>query len=121
RLVPVCLALLLAACAELPRIVAPDAAPKAAAPQITEETLRERARNQLALGAKQYEAGQYDAAQKNLTEALDHGLLSKADQSRVRKLLAFIHCSSGREAACRDEFRKAFEINPEFSLTVAED
>ena len=124
RILPIALALLLAGCAELPKLLQPApeaAAPKAAAPQITEESLRDRARNQLALGVKQYEAGEYDAAQKSLTASLDHGLLSKVDQSRARKLLAFIHCGSGREAACRDEFRKAFEINPEFSLTVAED
>jgi hypothetical protein len=28
---------------------------------------------------------------------------------------------SGREGLCRDEFRKAFEIYPEFALTAAED
>lgn len=121
RFLPFALALLVAGCAELPKLAAPDAAPKAAAPQITEETLRDRARGQLAAGVKQYDAGEFDGAQKNLTASLDHGLLSKVDQSRARKLLAFIHCASGREAQCRDEFRKAFEINPEFSLSVAED
>jgi len=70
---------------------------------------------------RQYEAGEFDGAVKSLTASLDHGLLSKADQSRARKFLAFSHCVSGREQQCRDEFRKAFEINPEFSLTPAED
>jgi tetratricopeptide (TPR) repeat protein len=123
RLAPLALAVLLAACAELPKMLAPAGGepPKAAAPQITEEMLRDRARDQLAAGVRQYEAGEIDNAQKSLTSSLDHGLLSKPDQSRARKLLAFIHCASGREAACRDEFRKAFEINPEFSLTTAED
>jgi tetratricopeptide (TPR) repeat protein len=58
---------------------------------------------------------------KSLTASLDHGLLSKVDQSRARKFIAFSHCVSGREQQCREEFRKAFEINPEFSLTPAED
>src|SRR5207253_8301800 len=45
----------------------------------------------------------------------------KAEQARARKYLAFIHCLGGREVLCRDEFRKAFEIYPEFALTAAED
>jgi tetratricopeptide (TPR) repeat protein len=105
-----------AGCAELQR-----EAPKPAAPQITEGMLRERAQEQLAQGVKQYDAGEFDSAVKSLTASLDHGLLSKADQSRARKYLAFTHCASGREQQCREEFRKAFEINPEFSLTPAED
>jgi Tfp pilus assembly protein PilF len=122
RALPLVVAMLLAACAEMPKFGAqPDAAPKPAAPQITEDSLRERAREHLAQGVKQYEAGEYDNAQRNLGAALDHGLLIKADQARARKLMAFIHCVSGREAHCRDEFRKAFEIYPDFALTSAED
>jgi len=114
------LVLAAAGCAQMPGQQQP--APQApAAPQITESVLRDRAKEQLALGQRQYDAGEYDAAFKSLTGALDHGLLSKPDQSRVRKLIAFIHCQAGREVLCRDEFRKAFEIHPEFSLTPAED
>lgn len=121
-------AALLAGCAEMQKLGQPEPPaaqtappPKPAAPQITEDTLRDRAKAQLAQGQSQYQAGEYDNAIKSLTASLDHGLLSKADQSRARKLLAFIHCVSTREAQCRDEFRKAFEINPEFALTPAED
>jgi len=106
-------------CAELQK--ATGDAPRAAAPQITEATLRDRAKEQLALGIKQYEAGEYDASLKSLSTSLDHGLLSKPEQAMARKHLAFIHCVSNREAACRDEFRKAFEIHPDFSLSAAED
>ena len=112
--------LLLAGCA-VPPTSTMSAPQKPAAPQITEDMLRARATEQLAAGQRQYDAGEYDAASKNLTGALDHGLLSKVDQSRARKLLAFIHCGNGREVLCRDEFRKAFEIYPEFSLSAAED
>ena len=115
-------ALLLAAaagCAELQK--ATSDSPKPAAPQITEDVLRARAKEQLAVGVRQYEAGDFDAALKSLQGALDHGLLSKGDQSTARKTLAFIHCANNREAQCRDEFRKAFEINPDFSLSAAED
>jgi tetratricopeptide (TPR) repeat protein len=118
----VALLLLLAACAEMPKFGSqPDAAPKAAAPQITEDMLRDRAKEQLAAGVKFYEAGEFESATKSLTGSLEHGLLPKPDQARARKLLAFIHCVLGREAQCRDEFRRAFEIYPDFSLTAAED
>ena len=95
--------------------------PGPAAPQITEAVLRERATEQLAAGVKQYEVGEYDNAVKSLTASLEHGMLSKAEQARARKYLAFSHCVSQRELLCRDEFRKAFEIYPDFSLTSAED
>jgi tetratricopeptide (TPR) repeat protein len=75
----------------------------------------------LATGVKQYEVGEYDNAVKSLSASLEHGMLSKAQQARARKYLAFSHCVSQREALCRDEFRKAFEIYPEFALTSAED
>jgi tetratricopeptide (TPR) repeat protein len=115
-LVVVALAALAAACAQLP-----PPAPEPVTPQITEETLRARAREQLVAGLRQYDAGDYDAAQRSFTASLDHGLLPKADQSVARKHLAFIHCLSGRETQCREEFRKAFEIDPAFSLSAAED
>jgi tetratricopeptide (TPR) repeat protein len=113
-------ALMIAAgCAPIQQAVQPAAKP--AAPQITEDMLRERAREQLANGQRQYEAGEYDAAVRSLGTALDHGLLAKPEQARARKLLAFIHCVGGREVLCRDEFRKAFEIYPDFALAPAED
>jgi len=121
RLLPLVVLLLAAACGEMPKIGGTSEAQKPAAPQITEDSLRDRAREQLAAGVKFYEAGEFDSAQKSLTGALEHGLLPKSDQARARKLLAFIHCVLGREAQCRDEFRKAFEIYPDFALTPAED
>jgi tetratricopeptide (TPR) repeat protein len=118
RVLPAALLLVAAGCAQVP---ADTSKPAPAAPQITEGMLRDRAREQLVLGIKQYEAGDFESAPRSLGAALDHGLLSKVEQSTVRKHLAFIHCVSNREAQCRDEFRKAFEINPEFSLAAAED
>jgi tetratricopeptide (TPR) repeat protein len=114
--------LILAGCAAQPTTTTTTSAPnKPVAPQITEDSLRERAKDQLAAGQRQYEAGEYDTAAKSLASALDHGLLTKSDQARARKLLAFIHCVGGRDVLCRDEFRKAFEIYPDFALTAAED
>lgn len=90
-------------------------------PQVTEDTLRERARAQLSQGIELYIAGDYEGAIRSLNQSLEHGMLNKVDQSRARKYLAFSHCVQGREAACRAEFRKAFEINADFTLTPAED
>jgi Tfp pilus assembly protein PilF len=112
-------ALAVAACEQLP--ISGTQKPQPVTPQITEDVLRQRAQESLATGVKQYDAGEYDNAEKSLQASLTHGLLSKPDQSRARKLLAFIYCTTSREAQCRDEFRKAFEINPDFSLTAAED
>ncbi len=89
-------------------------------PRITEEQLRDKARESLALGLRQYQAGSYNDAQMSLNAALDHGLLSKNEQSTARKHLAFIHCIGARELQCRDEFRKAMEIDSKFTLSAAE-
>ena len=108
----------LAACAPMP----PKDAPKpVVAPQITEDSLRARAQEQLSTGLKLYDAGDFDGAAKSFSASLDHGLLDRVDQSRARKYLAFIHCVGNREPQCAAEFRKAFEINPAFALTAAED
>jgi Tfp pilus assembly protein PilF len=73
----------------------------------------------LSAGLKQYDAGDYPAAQKSLQAALEAGLGPK-DHVNARKHLAFIHCASGRQAPCREEFRKALEIDPQMELTPAE-
>jgi len=116
-------ALLVSACADLQKLVpgGEPAKPAPANPQITESVLRQRATEQLALGLGQYDKGDSENALKNLTASLEHGMLNKVDQSIARKYLAMIHCVSNREAQCRDEFRKAFEINSDFALTTAED
>ena len=119
RSILVAVALAAAACQNL--LPVPEGTPQPAAPQITEDVLRDRAQAQLAEGVKQYDAGDYDNAVKSLTNSLEHGMLSKAEQARARKYIAFSHCVSGREILCRDEFRKAFEIYPDFALTAAED
>ena len=96
----------LAACAPLQPAVE---APRPVAPQITEDTLRVRAEEQLSAGIKHYDAGEFDAAARSFQASLDHGLLDKVDQSRARKYLAFIHCVGGREPQCAAEFRRAFK------------
>lgn len=89
-------------------------------PQISEDQLRTRARENLAMGLHEYQLGHYEEAMPRLQASLDHGLLSKTEQSNARKHLAFMHCMAAREAQCRDEFRKALEIDPGFALAPAE-
>ena len=73
----------------------------------------------LASGIKQYEDGNYSAAARLLQSSLDQGL-GRNDQVRAHKYLAFIHCVSGRERRCRDEFRAALKIDPSFELAANE-
>lgn len=70
-------------------------------------------------GIKSYENGSYAEAAKQLQSALDQGL-GKSGQLQAHKHLAFIHCASGRQGPCRNEFRKALAVDPAFDLTPAE-
>lgn len=73
----------------------------------------------LAAGLRQYEDGNYGEAAKQLQSAIDKGI-TRDNRVIAHKHLAFIHCVSGRTAACRDEFRKALSINPDMQLSPAE-
>lgn len=70
-------------------------------------------------GVKSYENGSYAESAKQLQSAIDQGL-NKANEVQAHKYLAFIHCVSGRQAQCRSEFRKAFDLDPGFELAPAE-
>ena len=75
---------------------------------------------QLLSGIKSYDDGDYQTALMTLRNAQQMGLEDKRDQVIAHKYLAFIHCVSGREQQCRDEFKKALTIDPAFELTPAE-
>lgn len=78
------------------------------------------ANKQLADGIKSYEDGDYQTALIMLRKAQEMGLEDKRDQVTAHKYLAFIHCVSGREKQCREEFRKTLQIDPGFELKPAE-
>jgi hypothetical protein len=61
----------------------------------------------------------YSEAARLLQSGLDQGLGSN-DEVKAHKYLAFIHCISGREQRCRDEFRAALKIDPSFELAANE-
>lgn len=73
----------------------------------------------LAVGIKHYEDGNYGEASRLLLSSLEEGI-SSADQVRAHKYLAFMHCVSGREARCREEFRTTLSIDPTFELAANE-
>jgi len=73
----------------------------------------------LANGIKQYEDANYSEAARLLQSSLDQGL-GRDDEVKAHKYLAFIHCVSGREQRCRDEFRTALKIDPSFELAPNE-
>ena len=78
------------------------------------------AEQKLSGGVKSYEEGDYKSSLEALQKALEMGLSNKNDQVSAHKYLAFIHCVSGREKQCRDEFKKALEVDSNFDLKPAE-
>ena len=64
-----------------------------------------------------------DAAEtiRKLKEELDaKGLKSKDDQVRAMKHMAFALCLQNKITACRAEFLKIYEVDPNFDLSPAE-
>ena len=78
------------------------------------------AEQELVKGIKSYEDGDYKSAARQLQAALNFGLSGRAEPLQAHKYLAFINCVSSRIPACRDEFRKALAIDPQFELEPAE-
>jgi len=75
-----------------------------------------RGEEALDFGVRAYEDGELAYASKLLQASLDEGLVFKSDRVRAHKYLAFIHCASNRVPQCRDEFKKALELDPSFDL-----
>ena len=79
-----------------------------------------KAENSLSFGIRAYENGVYRSSTRLFQSALASDLFMTSDKVVAHKYLAFMHCAQSREKACRDEFRKALELNPDFQLTPAE-
>lgn len=79
-----------------------------------------KAEKDLSLGIRAYEDGDYKNSTRLLQSALASELFLTSDKVAAHKYLAFMHCAQAREKACRDEFRKALALNPDFQLTPAE-
>jgi Tfp pilus assembly protein PilF len=78
--------------------------------------LSSKGETELAFGIRAYEDGEHAYAARLLQQSLDAGLSGKFNQVRAHKYLAFIHCASSRMQQCRDEFRRALEVDPSFDL-----
>ncbi|MDP2031044.1 MAG: TssQ family T6SS-associated lipoprotein [Thiobacillus sp.] len=79
-----------------------------------------KAEQDLSSGIRAYEDGEYKTAARLLQRSLSAGLLLNSDKVAAHKYLAFMHCAQSREKLCREEFRKALELDPGFELTPAE-
>lgn len=71
-------------------------------------------------GVLTYEEGNYQASITALQGVLEAGISAKQEKVKAYKYLAFIQCVSGRDMMCRDYFKKAMEIDPNFNLETAE-
>ena len=95
RLWPVLLvSALVAACAT----PAPPPPPPPPAPVGLAELMERPAERALVEGIRLYDNAQYPAAEAALQRALAAGLVSVRDQASAHKLIAFIACTSAREA-----------------------
>ncbi len=79
-----------------------------------------KAEQDLSSGIRAYEDGYYKNSTHLLQSALSAGLILDYDKVAAHKYLAFIYCAQSRVKTCRDEFRQALEIDPDFKLTPAE-
>lgn len=79
-----------------------------------------KAEQHLSSGIRAYEDGDYRNSAQFLQNALSAELFLNSDKVAAHKYLAFIHCAQSREKSCRNEFRKALELDPKLELTPAE-
>lgn len=117
---------LLAGCAHSPAPVAAEPAPKPAvvpAPPVVEAApavVVATPESVFAQGVKAYQAAQYQQAELDLKSALQMGLAKPADVANANKHLAFIFCTSKREAQCLAAFKAAVAADPTFTLSKSE-
>jgi Tfp pilus assembly protein PilF len=78
-----------------------------------------KAEHMLDTGIRQYDNSDYRIAARTIQAALDEGLTTRS-QARAHKYLAFIDCVSGQQGQCRDQFRKALQIDPGMQLRAEE-
>lgn len=92
-------------------------APASATPPARNPVAAEAA---LAQGLQAYRDGKYALAEAQLRIALRTGLNQPADQANAHKHLAFVYCTSERQALCAESFRSARRADPAFRLSKAE-
>ena len=105
----------------VPALATAASAPGCAAQPVKdlERILFKKGEPQLTAGIKEYENANFSETTRLIETALEQGV-SRSDEVKAHKYLAFIHCSARRETQCRSEFTKAFEIDPTFELEAVE-
>jgi len=115
---------ILAGCSSVPKPNEPEILDK---PVVINEPVLDKAEDLnlggplFSAGISNYEDGKYALAEKNLKDALDRGLADPGDKVTAHKYLAFLYCVSSRKTLCKEEFKKAFELDPGFTLSPAEE
>jgi len=110
---------LLAACvAAVASLTACVQAPPA--PVVPANVAERPAEKALISGIRLYDDGLYPVAEKQLDTALKSNLQSARDRAAAHKYLAFIYCTSNRNAECEASFRAASQADPSFALSKAE-
>jgi tetratricopeptide (TPR) repeat protein len=71
-------------------------------------------------GLVKYRESSFDDALAELGAALASGQLKSEDAINARKHMAFIHCASGRELSCREQFQAILKAEPGFQLAPNE-
>lgn len=103
------LAAALASCAQSPKTPSGSAALSPSEAQ---------ARYQQGLAA--YRQNRFEPALGDLNVALVSGRLKQVEAIDARKHIAFIHCASGRELPCREQFQAILAADPMFELPTNE-
>lgn len=80
----------------------------------------DRAQAALQQGLQAYRDGKYTLSEAQLRIAVKEGLDDGADLANAHKHLAFIYCTTQRQALCSESFRSARRADPSFKLTRAE-
>jgi hypothetical protein len=70
-------------------------------------------------GIDLYNKGAYNEAIKRLS-APEMAALSKVDRVQALKYTAFSYCVTSRQSLCRQQFEKAFKLDPTFDLQPGE-
>ena len=106
-------AVLLHGCAQVP-------VAKAIEPIGLIEISERPAEKALLAGLRSYDDAQYLDAERHFNEALKANLVSSKDRAAAQKHLAFIYCTSRREALCEAAFRAARSALLTFALSKSE-
>ncbi|WP_180735456.1 TssQ family T6SS-associated lipoprotein [Paraburkholderia sp. PGU19] len=67
-----------------------------------------------------YASGEYSRTIQLLSHASEIDQASRPIQIEAHKLMAFSYCVTNRVSACRAEFKKILNIDPNFELSAAE-